>query len=156
MVPRRLLLRKTHECSGCIEFSSVLKMPDSSFPRCCPTSTKDMLPFNKSKIFTLSLKNVRYLSYMPFLAWEDYHNFYLAFWALFALGEACFHKIKGRKYSEISHNDLNTANVNTGLNAPWHQLSYITHMWELKFWFLKFLLIFKNLFLTTLSQNWVY
>jgi hypothetical protein len=39
----------------------------------------DMSPFNKSKIFT-EIKHVM----CPFLAWEDYHNFYFAFGASFA------------------------------------------------------------------------
>jgi hypothetical protein len=38
------------------EFSAVLRMLDSFFPSPCPNSSEDMLPFNRSKIFTLSLK----------------------------------------------------------------------------------------------------
>jgi hypothetical protein len=49
-------LWKNHEFSGCIEFSAVWQMLDLFFPQCHPTSAEDMLPFNKSKIFTWSLK----------------------------------------------------------------------------------------------------
>jgi hypothetical protein len=64
------------------EFSAVLRMLDSFFPSCHPNFTEDMLPFNKSQMFTTSIKHI---------------NFYLAFRAPFAFWEVCFHKIKERE-----------------------------------------------------------
>jgi hypothetical protein len=81
MVPR-LPLRKSYEYSGCLEFVTVLWMLDSFFPQCCPTSAKRLCP-QTSLNFSL---------YMPFLAWEDYHRFYLAF----ALEDA-YTKLRTRK-----------------------------------------------------------
>jgi hypothetical protein len=52
---------------------------------------------------------------MFFLAWEEYHNFYLAFWAPFAFCEADFHKIKGRGALSRSRQDLNTLDSNEEL-----------------------------------------
>jgi hypothetical protein len=49
-------LRKNCEFSGWIEFRTVLRMLDSFFLECHPTSTTDMPPFNKSTNFPLSLK----------------------------------------------------------------------------------------------------
>jgi hypothetical protein len=50
---------------------------------------------------------------MPFLSWEDYYKFYLAFRAPFSFGEEDFHKIKGRETLSRSH-DLNTTDSNAG------------------------------------------
>jgi hypothetical protein len=60
---------------------------------------KDILLFNKPKNFTLSfqLNNI---------------HFYLTFGAPFALGEAEFYKMKGRKTLSRSHNNLNTTDNN--------------------------------------------
>jgi hypothetical protein len=51
------------------------------------------------------------------LAWEDYHNFCLACWALFAFWEEDFYKIKDRETLSRSHNDFNTTDDNTRLRA---------------------------------------
>jgi hypothetical protein len=48
---------------------------------------------------------------VPLLAWKDYYNVYLAFWAQFALGKICFHKIKGRETLNRYVNDLSTADT---------------------------------------------
>jgi hypothetical protein len=58
----------------------------------------DMLPPNKSQIFTCSLQ---VSTLHALLAWEDYCNFYLAFEASFAMGEADFHKTKAEKHQQI-------------------------------------------------------
>jgi hypothetical protein len=68
-----------------------------------------MPPFNKSQIFA----SIKY-----FLAWEDYHNFYLAFGASYASWEVGFHKIKGKETLSRSHNNLNTADDDMGLTEP--------------------------------------
>jgi hypothetical protein len=93
MAPRRLPLQKTKQnkktlkCSGYIEFSTVLHMLDSVFPRCCSTSVNEMPPFNKSKIFTLSFK----LNY-----------FYLILRAPFALERYIFTKLRPRTTRQIT------------------------------------------------------
>jgi hypothetical protein len=50
------------------KFSAVLWMLDSFFPQCYPTSTKDMLPFSSSNIFTLSLYSSPLIVTLPFWA----------------------------------------------------------------------------------------
>jgi hypothetical protein len=59
-VPRRWPLKKDGTYSGCRELytysATAQQMLDSFFPECRPTSAKDMLPFNKSEIFTSSSK----------------------------------------------------------------------------------------------------
>jgi hypothetical protein len=54
---------------------------------------------------------------MPFLTWEDYLNFYLAFWLSNAFEEAYFHKIKGTETLSRAHKDLNTTDDTIGLRA---------------------------------------
>jgi hypothetical protein len=106
-----------------------------------PTSIKNMPPFITSEIFTLSLISN---TLRPFMAWGDYHNWYLDFWALFAFGEADFNKITGRETLSRSHKDLNTTEDNRGLT----KISFLStelckaHK-NLKVLFLEFLLIFK-------------
>jgi hypothetical protein len=92
---KRLPLRKNHKCSGYIEFQAGPGMLDSFFLQSCPTSAKDMWPFNKSKIFTLLLQ----LSTFTFILLFVCHLFF---------GGADFHKIKGRETLRRSHNDLKT------------------------------------------------
>jgi hypothetical protein len=89
-------------CSEYTEFRAVLQTLDSFFPQHRPTSTKGLWSFKKSKILALitSIKHI---------------HFYLAFGAPLALGEADFHKIKGRETLSKSHNDLNTTDGNVGL-----------------------------------------
>jgi hypothetical protein len=67
------------------------------FPE-CPTSTKDVPPCSKSKIFTLSLH----------LA----HSLLPAFWAPLTFLEATFSQIKGQETLSRSHKDLNTTDDN--------------------------------------------
>jgi hypothetical protein len=52
MIPRRLPPRKNYECSQCQELSMCCVF----FPLHHHFSARNMLPFNTSKIFTLSLK----------------------------------------------------------------------------------------------------
>jgi hypothetical protein len=69
MIPKRPLLRKNCECSGSTEFNIKLRVLDSFLSGHHPTSIKDIPLFNKSKIFTLSLKlNALEGYYMPFLS----------------------------------------------------------------------------------------
>jgi hypothetical protein len=72
------------------------------------TTTKNMTPFNKSKIFNLPLK------LMLFLAWEDNNNFYIYFWAPVGFGEADFHKTRGKEILSTSYNDVNTTDNKSG------------------------------------------
>jgi hypothetical protein len=65
------------------------------FPQCHPTS-KDILPFNKSQNFTLSLKLSTFMG------------------ASFTFGEAGFYKIKGRERFRRTHN-LSTTEDTLGL-----------------------------------------
>jgi hypothetical protein len=67
------------------EFNTVLWMLDLNFP----ASAKDRLPYNRSRIFTLSLQ----LCTSTF--WGSY-----------------FYRIKGRETLNGSHNDLNTTDDN--------------------------------------------
>jgi hypothetical protein len=69
----------------------MLQMLNSIFLLYCPTSAKDMPPFNDSKIFTVSLIFKHII-------------FYLAFGAPSSFGEADFRK-KGRETLSRSHNN---------------------------------------------------
>jgi hypothetical protein len=55
-----------------------------------PTSAKDLLPFNKSPMFTLSLKLSTFTFWVPFTFWE-----------------AFFHKIKDRLCKDLNATDNN-------------------------------------------------
>jgi hypothetical protein len=79
---------------------AVLQMLDSLSPKHTNSAT-DMPPLNKTKIFTLSLKLSIFC--VPFLAWKNYQNFYLAFWASYTFGETYFHKMKHRETLSRSH-----------------------------------------------------
>jgi hypothetical protein len=102
-------------------------MLDSFFPQYCSTSAKDMLPFNKYKMFNLSLKLSTLCTFF-FLPWEEYHNVHFAFWTPFAFWKAGFHKIKGREIRSRSHDDLNTTDDNAELRVSPHQLNCKIHL----------------------------
>jgi hypothetical protein len=91
------------------------------------------------------------------LSWEDYHNFYLAFWTPFALGEAycIFTKLRAGKYS-ADHTIIKTELMMTrdwqlieNLSAPTELATECVCVWIqtsfLWFFFLKFLLLFDVL-----------
>jgi hypothetical protein len=63
---------ENHKCSECIEDCTT--MLDSFFPQHCPASTKDTLPFNKCRIFTVcALFALRGLPYfLTLLFWKAY------------------------------------------------------------------------------------
>jgi hypothetical protein len=88
---------------------------------------------------------------MPLLAWEEYHNVYLGFWALFAFWEAYFHKIKCREILSISHY-LNTTDGNAGLTE---NFSVLTELYMCMQEFQNFAFGLSSLILTTLGQNCV-
>jgi hypothetical protein len=88
-------------------------MSDSLFLQYCPTSAKDMPPFNKSKVFTLSLQ----LSTFTFALLVGQHLPW----------EADFHKIKSRE-TLSSLKDINKTNNNIRLTeSSSHSLSYALH-----------------------------
>jgi hypothetical protein len=97
MVPRRLLFRKNH-------------------PKHCPTSMKELIPFNKSQIVTLSFQ----LSTFTFPCFG---------------GIICF--LEGR-FSQ-GNSKLHSTDNYVGVTEP---LSASTKLQDLKFLFLKFLLNF--------------
>jgi hypothetical protein len=78
-----------------------------------------MLPSNKSKTFTVSLK----LSALTFTLLLGYH----------VLWGRHFHKMRGTEAFSSSHKNLNTTKDNTGLRPFPHPLSYRTHTQEFKF-----------------------
>jgi hypothetical protein len=59
-------------------------------------------------------------TYVPFIAWEDYHNFYFAFGASFGFWEAYFHFWEGRETLSRSHKDLNSTDDKMKLRACPH------------------------------------
>jgi hypothetical protein len=111
------------------------------FPKMHLTSPTHLIPSDKSKTFTSSLK----LSTLTFALLFGYH---LLFWKVY------FHKIKGMEIFSRSCNDLNTANDSMGLTKllciNWAS-SWIHR--NLKFLYLKFLMIY--LFFIALDQNHV-
>jgi hypothetical protein len=70
------------------------------FPKHHATSAKDMPPFNKSQIFTLSFT---LSTFVPFLAWENHHSFYLAFGAPSAFLGGRFLQDEGQGTLSESH-----------------------------------------------------
>jgi hypothetical protein len=59
------------------------------------------------------------------------------------LGEADFHKMKGRKTLSRSHSNLNTSDSNAGLTESFSTSTELQNEYGiLKIWVLKFLLIF--------------
>jgi hypothetical protein len=91
VVLRRPPVRKDRPCSEC-RVQCAWRMTESFFPVMLLTFLRRHSAFNRSQTFTLPLQVLH-----AFLSWEDYHNFHLAFGALFAFWEADFHKIKGRE-----------------------------------------------------------
>jgi hypothetical protein len=65
---------------------------------------------------------------MIFLAWEDYHNFYHAFWKSFTSWEKDLYKIQGRETLSISHNNLNTIDNNAGLTKNFSMSTELHNM----------------------------
>jgi hypothetical protein len=115
-------LSKTAPCRRLTHFSQTL-----------PNSSKDMPPFNRSKIFTWSLK----LSTLSFtFLWEAY-----------------FHKTKGRKHS-TDHTMIYTQLITAGLTDSTPAFTELCNAHgNLKFLVLKFLVIFNSLLLAVLGQN---
>jgi hypothetical protein len=70
-----------------------------------------------------------------------------------ALGQAHFHKIKGRETLSRSYN-LNTTHNNTGLTTSLHQLSYVMCTWEFITFVFEISFVFYYV-LSVLGQNHV-
>jgi hypothetical protein len=110
-----------------------------------------MLPFNISKIFTLSCE---LSTFQALFDLEGLHNLYLVLGAPFAFWED-FHTIKGKETGD--HADLNTTDDNMGLTESISASMELSRMcaWEINsFVFeISFFLFSFFFFLTMLSQN---
>jgi hypothetical protein len=88
-VPRRPPLRNNHECSGCIEFSTLelLKFTYSGYA--VGLSIHDLKPHGVGYITVTKIAVVHIntahqkLHLIFFFPWEDYHKFYFAFRHIF-------------------------------------------------------------------------
>jgi hypothetical protein len=139
----RPYVRKNLRCLGSIRLKIVLwilidfSQDSSQIPRkTCHLSTNLNLAFY-------------HLYYsVPFQTWEEN----LIFWVLFALGEAYFHKIKGRKTLSRSHDSLTQLILMWKVIESW--FLYIICTRGIKKLFLKFIFIYLFIyFLLGLAQT---
>jgi hypothetical protein len=77
----------------------------------------------------------------PFLAWEDYHNFYLALQAPLVFREADVHKNKCRETRRKSHDDSNITDENVGMTESFSASTELPNACAGILIFLKFLFL---------------
>jgi hypothetical protein len=75
-------------------FTEILRMLDSFYHNKARPLLKT---YHLSTNLKWLLHHLNQAHYMPFVAWEDYCNFYLDFWVPFAFWEADFYKMKARE-----------------------------------------------------------